>query len=87
MELPDEVLKAKEAYNEAYDKIKPLIKAQKKKYLGTKFEDCPPMIKEQFQFMVKQKDLQQIRERLTAQYGECPSTWAYWVAWYEKKSS
>jgi hypothetical protein len=83
-EIPEEVLKAKQAYMKAYEEIRPLIKAQKKKYLGTKFEECPPLIKEQGQFFVSKKDRDEVSIYLKEKYGEFPSTWSMWVAWYKK---
>lgn len=87
MKLPKEVLKAKKAYFDAYNQIKAKVRENARKYVGTKFEDCPPLIKEQGQFFVKRANLLAVKERLTAKYGEHPSTWDFWVTWYEKNST
>lgn len=84
MLIPTEVLVAKKAYYEEYNKIKAKVLANKKKYIGTEFEDCPPLIKEQGQFFVSGRRVKEERERLIALYGECPLQWAIWVTWYKK---
>lgn len=83
MEMPQEIAQAKKAYFKAYDAIKAKIKENKRKYVGTKFSDCPPLIKEQGQFLVKKAVLEATRDRLALIYGECPATWIFWAAWYE----
>lgn len=82
MKLPKEVQTAKDAYFEEYNKIAPLVKANKKKYIGTKFEDCPPLIKEQGRFFVKRLAIEEAKAELKEKYGNVPHSWAHWVAWY-----
>ncbi len=84
-EVPLEVQVARKAYNAEYDKIRPLLRANRNKYLGTKFENCPPLIKEQGQFLISNKALKATKDRLREAYGECPLMWSMWVTWYEKK--
>jgi hypothetical protein len=87
MKMPKEISIAREAYYKAYDKIQAKVRENKRKYLGTKFEDCPPLIKEQGQFFVKKASLEKTKERLEKKYKkEIPSTWVYWVTWYETNS-
>lgn len=84
-EVPLEVQVARKAYNAEYDKIRPKLRANRNKYRGTKYEDCPPLIPEQGQFFVSHKALELTKARLREAYGECPFQWSIWVTWYETK--
>lgn len=85
--LPDEIVFAQKIYTEDYAQIRDEINANKEKYKGTIYEDCPPMTERHTQFMVRHRDVTRIREHLTQKYGHCPSHWAYWVAYAEKKKT
>jgi hypothetical protein len=84
-EMPAEVLEAKKAYDAEFDKIRDKVLANREKYKGTKYEDCPPMLREHMRFGVRQYVLARERKRLKEEYGECPFHWAYYVAWWKGK--
>lgn len=84
-EMPDEVLTATRAYEEEYSKIKDKVIANKEKYKGTKYEDCPPLLEEQMKFFVRKVESDAERKRLKKSYGRCPLNWAICVTWYKKQ--
>lgn len=84
--MPAEVLEAKEVYEAEYAKIKDKVVANRLKYKGTKYEDCPPLIEEQSRLAVRGYQLHAELERLKQKYGYCPRIWALYVAWWKKKS-
>lgn len=80
-EIPSEVLEAKKEFEREYAKIRDKVIANRLKYKGTKYEDCPPMIKEQFRFGVRNYQVQAELERLRENHDNCPRNWALYVAW------
>jgi hypothetical protein len=78
--MPMQVARAGVAFERAYAPIRPKVEANRRKYRGTKYEDCPPTLGVQFQFFVRAQDIGAAHEYLFGRYGCCSFRWAYVVA-------
>ena len=83
--IPQEVQVAFEAYEKEYAKIRDKVKAHRAKYIGTIYEDCPPLLDEELKFFVRSADSEKEKERLKEKYGKCPTQWAIRVTWWKKQ--
>lgn len=84
-EIPQEIQEAIDAYQKEYAKIKEKVKAHRLKYVGTIYEDSPPLLEEELQFFVRRAESEKERERLEEKYGKCPPQWAIRVIWWKKQ--
>lgn len=79
--IPQEVQEAIDAYEKEYSKIRDKVKTHRAKYIGTIYEDCPPLLDEELSFFVRRADSEKEKERLKEKYGKCPTSWGIRVTW------
>ncbi len=83
--IPKEVQEAIEAYEKEYAKIRDKVKVHRAKYIGTIYEDCPPLLDEGLKFFVRYADSEKEKELLKEKYGKCLTEWAIRVTWWKKR--
>lgn len=84
-DIPQEVQVAFDAYEKEYSKIRDKLKIHREKYVGTIYEECPPLLEEQMRFFVRRTDSEREKERLKEKYGKCSTQWAIRVTWWKKE--
>ena len=84
--IPQEVQEAFEEYEKEYAKIREKVKAHRAKFVGTIYEDCPPLLEEEMKFFVRRTDSEKEKEKLKEKYGKCPPQWAIRVTWWKKQT-
>ena len=84
-DVPSEVTRAIAAFEKAYSPIRSKVEANARRYRGTKFEDCPPMLTAEFRFLVRASDIWAAQERLLRLYGRCTFRWAFVLGWLRKE--
>jgi len=85
--IPEEIEAAVAAYVAAGEQIRDRVEANRRRYHGTKYEDCPPMLPEQLAMMVRHRDLLEEHRRLEERYGPCPRQWAFAVVWFKGRAA
>jgi hypothetical protein len=84
--VPEEVADALAAYERAHEQIRDRVEANRRRYRGTKYEDCPPLLPEELDFMVRRADVLEEHWRLEERHGPCPRRWAFAVVWFQDRT-
>jgi len=82
--VPKEIAEAVSAYEAAHEQIRDRVEANRRRYRGTKYEDCPPLLPEQLALAVRHSEVVEEQERLHKHYGSCPRRWALAVVWFRR---
>ena len=85
--VPEEIAEGLAAYELAHEKIRDRVEANRRRYRGRKYEDCPPLLREQLTFAVRRSEVVEEQKRLRERYGLCPHRWAYAVVWFKRRAA
>ena len=83
--IPPEVARAMAVFEAAYEPIRAKVKRSRQRYRDTKYEDCPPTLKEEFRFFTGTPDIWAAQQLLLKRYGHCSFSWAYFVGWHRQE--
>jgi hypothetical protein len=83
--VPEEIATAVAAYEAEHARIRDRVKANRRRYRGTKYEGCPPLLLEELALMVRRSEVLEEQQRLDEHHGACPRHWAFAVVWFRDR--